>query len=60
MDIVAVAGMWMRDASGVPTNAYEHICWDGCMFPNETMMAAETWQDILGTMIAVRNAHGWE
>jgi sugar phosphate isomerase/epimerase len=60
MDIVAVAGLWMRDENGVPTWAYEHICWDGCMFPNATMMAAKTWNDILGTMIAVRNAHGWD
>ena len=60
MDIVKVAGLWMRDADGAPTRAYQHICWDGCMFPNATMMAAETWSDVLGTMIAVRNAHGWD
>jgi sugar phosphate isomerase/epimerase len=60
MDIVAVAGLWMRDESGVPTRAYEHICWDGCMFPNATMLAAKTWNDVLGTLLAVRNAHGWD
>jgi hypothetical protein len=60
MDIVAVAGLWMRNENGAPTRAYEHICWDGCMFPNATMMAAKTWNDILGTLIAVRNAHGWD
>jgi sugar phosphate isomerase/epimerase len=60
MDIIAVAGLWMRDETGAPTRAYEHICWDGCMFPNTTMMAAKTWKDILGTLIAVRNAHGWD
>ncbi len=60
MDIVAVAGLWMRDGAGVPTRAYQHICWDGCMFPNQTMLAPSTWNDILGTMIAVRNAHGWD
>ena len=60
MDIVAVAGLWMRDESGVPTRAYEHICWDGCMFPNATMLAPTTWNDVLGTLIAVRNAHGWD
>jgi len=59
MDIVEVAGLWMRGADGIPTRAYEHICWDGCMFPNATMMAAETWNDVLATLIAVRNAHGW-
>ncbi len=30
------------------------------MFPNATMMQPETWNDILGTMIAVRDAHGWD
>jgi sugar phosphate isomerase/epimerase len=60
MDIVKVAGLWMRDASGVPTRAYQHICWDGCMFPNTMMMSPDTWQDVLTTMIAVRNAHGWD
>ena len=60
MDIVAVAGLWMRDETGAPTRAFEHICWDGCMFPNATMTAPETWRDVLATMIAVRDAHGWE
>jgi hypothetical protein len=30
------------------------------MFPNAVMTQAETWQDVLRVMIAVRNAHGWE
>ena len=30
------------------------------MFPNDMMMKPETWNDILGTMIAVRDAHGWQ
>jgi sugar phosphate isomerase/epimerase len=60
MDIVKVAGLWMRDESGIPTRAFEHICWDGCMFPNAMMMSPETWQDVLRTMIAVRSAHGWD
>jgi sugar phosphate isomerase/epimerase len=59
MDIVRAAGLWMRDESGEPTRAYQHINWDGCMFPNDVMMDANTWRTILGTMIAVRNAHGW-
>ena len=29
------------------------------MFPNAVMMKPETWNDILRTMIAVRDAHGW-
>ena len=36
-----------------------HICWDGCMFPNETLMKQDTWNKILGSMIAVREKHGW-
>ncbi len=58
MDIVRVAGAWMRDDAGTPTRAFEHICWDGCMFPNATMMEPRTWRDVLATMVAVRNAHG--
>jgi len=60
MDIVRVAGAWMRDDNGAPTRAFQHICWDGCMFPNEVMLRSGTWRDILTAMIAVRNAHGWD
>jgi sugar phosphate isomerase/epimerase len=60
MDIVKVAGLWMRDASGTPTRAFEHICWDGCMFPNSMMLAPQTWQSVLTAMIDVRDAHGWD
>ena len=58
MDIVRVAGAWMRDEAGTPTGAFEHICWDGCMFPNATMMDPQTWVDVLAAMVAVRDAHG--
>jgi hypothetical protein len=60
LDIVKVAGLWMRDENGVPTRAFQHICWDGCMFPNAMMLAPATWSEILATMIKVRNAHGWD
>jgi sugar phosphate isomerase/epimerase len=60
LDVARHAGFWMRDDSGEPTRAFAHICWDGCMFPNETMMRPETWTSVLATMIAVRNAHGWD
>jgi sugar phosphate isomerase/epimerase len=59
LDVPRHAGFWMRDDSGQPTRAFQHICWDGCMFPNATMMKPETWTAVLSTMIAVRNAHGW-
>jgi sugar phosphate isomerase/epimerase len=59
LDVPRAAGMWLRDDHGNLTRALPHICWDGCMFSNEIMMKPETWRDILTTMIAVRNAHGW-
>jgi sugar phosphate isomerase/epimerase len=59
LDIAHHAGYWLRDANGKPTRALRHICWDGCMFPNQVMIAPQTWQDILAAMIAVRDAHGW-
>jgi sugar phosphate isomerase/epimerase len=59
LDIVRDAGAWLRDAAGQPTHAVQHICWDGCMFPNSTMLDPKTWQDVLRVMIAVRDAHGW-
>jgi hypothetical protein len=59
MNIAAVAGLWMRDENGLPTRAFQHICWDGCMFPNATMHEPETWNNILRKLIEVRNLHGW-
>ena len=53
------AGFWMRDSYGNVTKKFKHICWDGCMFPNEVMHKQQTWNDILAAMIAVRDAHGW-
>ncbi len=59
LDINHVAGFWLRDAAGEPTKAVEHLCWDGCMFPNTVMAKAETWNSILSAMIGVRDTHGW-
>ncbi len=59
LDIVKDAGYWLRDENGKPTQAFNHICWDGCMFPNEVMHRQETWNSILETLIKVREAHGW-
>jgi sugar phosphate isomerase/epimerase len=59
LDIPRHAGYWLRDHTGKPTKAFQHICWDGCMFPNKVMMNPKTWNDILATMVAVRDAHGW-
>jgi sugar phosphate isomerase/epimerase len=60
LDIVAHAGFWLRDDNGQVTRKLEHICWDGCMFPNAVMTQQKTWNDILGVMASVRNAHGWD
>lgn len=59
LDIANDAGYWLRDENGELTKAFKHICWDGCMFPNEVMLSGDTWNDILGAMIEVREKHGW-
>ncbi len=53
------AGYWLRDEDGNLTKAFQHMCWDGCMFPNDVMMQQQTWNDILDVMIQVREQHGW-
>ncbi len=53
------SGYWLRDDSGKVTRAVQHICWDGCMFPNEMLMRQDTWNNILAAMIQVRENHGW-
>jgi len=59
LNIPHVAGFWLRDGEGNLTKAFRHVCWDGCMFPNDVMAKPETWNDILAAMLAVRDAHGW-
>lgn len=59
LDIPRHAGFWLRDSYGNLTKRIRHLCWDGCMFPNDSMMKPQIWNDILGAMIAVRQAHGW-
>lgn len=59
LEIPRHASYWLRDERGELTKTFRHICWDGCMFSNETMMKPQTWNDILAAMIAVRDAHGW-
>ena len=59
LNIARDAGYWMRDEKEKVTKKFKHICWDGCMFPNEVMMKQETWNNILAAMIQVRENHGW-
>jgi len=56
LDITRCAGYWLKDA---PARGVEHICWDGCMFPNAMLEDTQTWNTILEAMIRVRDAHGW-
>ena len=59
LDIAKHAGYWLKNETGAPLKRLRHICWDGCMFPNEVMMKPQTWNDILGVMVKVRDQHGW-
>ena len=59
LDITKYAGYWLRDEDGL-TKRFNHLCWDGCMFPNDVMMSPKTWNDILAAMIDVRDQHGWK
>ena len=55
LDIVECSKYWLRDAE---SKGIQHICWDGCMFPNAMLESPETWNTILASMIAVQEAHG--
>ncbi len=57
LDITRCSGYWLKDAA---SRGIQHICWDGCMFPNETLERQETWNVILKAMMDVRDAHGWD
>lgn len=59
LDIARHAGFWLNGPDGKPTKAVQHLCWDGCMFPNSKMEDPQTWNDILAAMISVRDANGW-
>jgi len=56
LDITKASGYWLKDAA---SRGIQHICWDGCMFPNAVLETPDTWNKILAAMIKVRNAHGW-
>ena len=59
LDIPRHAGAWLRNENGDLTKAFNHICWDGCMFSNEQLMSPATWESILGAMLEVKQQHGW-
>lgn len=53
LDIVKCSQYWLKDYSA---RGIEHICWDGCMFPNAVLETPSTWNTILKTMIAVKES----
>ena len=56
LDIAKCASYWLE---GAADRGIEHICWDGCMFPNATLEKPETWNTILDSMIKVRETCNW-
>jgi len=60
LDIARHAGYWLCNDDDSPTRRFDHICWDGCMFPNAVMTNPQTWNDVLAAMVSVRDAHGWQ
>ncbi len=53
LDIVRCASYWLEDYT---QRGIQHICWDGCMFPNATLENPKTWKTILAKMIEVSKA----
>ena len=58
LDITKYAKFWLME-DGKPTRRFNHLCWDGCMFPNSAMTSPQTWNDVLEAMKNVRDACGW-
>lgn len=56
LDIVECSKYWL---DGAASRGIEHICWDGCMFPNKILEQSKTWDSILDVMVKVQHAHGW-
>ncbi|MFT5472853.1 MAG: sugar phosphate isomerase/epimerase [Kiritimatiellia bacterium] len=54
LDIVKCARQWLLDADGNIRNNIEHLCWDGCMFPNDMLENPATWNNILDVMLQVK------
>lgn len=55
LDVVKCARHWLLDGDGLVWNGMEHICWDGCMFPNETLESSDTWENVLSLLKKVCN-----
>ncbi len=55
LDIVRCSRQWLLDKDQKIRNNIQHICWDGCMFPNETLEAPSTWTSILDVMQQIKH-----
>ena len=53
LDIAKCATYWLKDHAA---RGIKHICWDGCMFPNDVLEEAATWNHVLQAMIKVDEA----
>jgi len=51
LDVPRCAAYWLLEPDGSPRDEIEHLCWDGCMFPNDVLEDQETWNVILDLMI---------
>jgi sugar phosphate isomerase/epimerase len=56
LDIAKCSSYWLKDAAD---RGIQHICWDGCMFPNKTLEDPKTWNSILAKMLEVKKVCGW-
>jgi sugar phosphate isomerase/epimerase len=53
LDIARCASYWLKDHAA---RGIKHICWDGCMFPNDVLEQADAWNQVLQAMIQVDEA----
>ncbi len=57
LDIARHAGFWLRDQNGALTKKLKHICCGtAACSPTPSCKKPDTWNNILATMIAVRDA----
>lgn len=51
LDVPRCAAYWLLNEDGTPRPEIEHLCWDGCMFPNAKLEDVTTWNGILALMV---------
>jgi len=55
LDVARCAEYWLLDQKSEIRNNIQHLCWDGCMFPNEVLESPATWENVLSLMLTVRD-----